>query len=1046
MAKQNNKDDQIKEINPMKFLIIILIIFLGFCNTSKGQPTRSDSSFTSGIPYEIIFDHLMEKEGLSHNMVTSMIRDREGILWIGTQSGLNRYDGKRIEIFRNKKGDAGTLKQNLIIDMTLDSAGDIWCGTEDGIICYRKKTNTFIPYFIKKSGHIPRIDCVVSDNNGKIWGGGSHGLSKLDPATKKFTPISFKSGETNGLPDHVVNKNCMVFDQKNNGLWVGTSKGMAFIDISSEKITSVLNSSAKEIFNAHWISALHLSSGGMLWFYDNTIREIIGYNTIKHKIEYKIPLKNILKDPFGGFIFETSNHELWFSSNSYETIRLHYRKGMTYEIIKNDIANPASVAGDLICAAFEDEDQTVWLGTIAGVSRYNHKKVFYRNVKASNIYPELKENWKFTCITENPNATEWWMGSRSNKIYIFNYNTGVWNILDLTTFPKEKNATYLTDIEFIGDDVVLCFAGAATYQYNQKTKKFAAFKALNGKFKEYKTRVIVQETDSTYLFGNSLPLLRWNKNTNRIQELKYFKTFDKNKVKYDAGWLNASKNKGAWLALSNQDLGYIHPGDSIVYPVSLPVGQNVFRGGYINSLHVDKNGDAWFTYSSQGLYHVKKKKTAVKSSDDCELKQWTMSDGLVNDILLSAVSDNQGNIWCASFNKFSIFDSKNNRFRNIKIQQSENNPFYYNYMIPLSNGNILTNIRGDIVEFDPSRIQVSKPKNPVILSTLSLPERKIFLDHISEVTLQPDENFIKIGFGSLSVPAFTDYSFEYKLDGINENWILTNENTEVSYTNLPPGSYTFRLRSVSSEFDWKSKEKSLIIIIKAPFYKTWWFQIMVFGSLLTILFFGIRYRWNNIRNINILKTKAQLLEKEKTTVMYENLKQHLNPHFLFNSLTSLSSLIRIDQKQAGDFLDKMSKVYRYILRNKDNETVPLSEELNFVNMYIQLQKTRFEAGLVVEQDIPEEYYYAKIVPVTLQNLIENAIKHNTADPENPLIIRLLIENDYLVVKNNLQKKNYVETSNKQGQISMVALYRFLSPLPVIITETETEYIVKIPLL
>jgi LytS/YehU family sensor histidine kinase len=207
-----------------------------------------------------------------------------------------------------------------------------------------------------------------------------------------------------------------------------------------------------------------------------------------------------------------------------------------------------------------------------------------------------------------------------------------------------------------------------------------------------------------------------------------------------------------------------------------------------------------------------------------------------------------------------------------------------------------------------------------------------------------------------------------------------------------------------------------------------------------------KYRVDQQTQVYELKSKAQLLEKEKTTVMYENLKQHLNPHFLFNSLTSLSSLIRIDQKQAGDFLDKMSKVYRYILRNKDNETVPLSEELNFVNMYIQLQKTRFEDGLVVEQHIPEDYFYARIVPVTLQNLIENAIKHNTADPENPLLIQLFIENDYLIVKNNLQKKNYVETSNKQGQISMVALYRFLSPLPVIITETETEYIVKIPLL
>ena len=128
--------------------------------------------------------------------------------------------------------------------------------------------------------------------------------------------------------------------------------------------------------------------------------------------------------------------------------------------------------------------------------------------------------------------------------------------------------------------------------------------------------------------------------------------------------------------------------------------------------------------------------------------------------------------------------------------------------------------------------------------------------------------------------------------------------------------------------------------------------------------------------------------------MYENLKQHLNPHFLFNSLTSLSSLIRIDQ-QAGNFLDRMSKIYRYILKNRDNETVPLAEELKFVDLYIELQKTRFEKGLQADVNIDEEYHHQKIAPLHCKTP-ENAIKHNIADPDSPLIIDLFIENDYLL--------------------------------------------------
>lgn len=180
--------------------------------------------------------------------------------------------------------------------------------------------------------------------------------------------------------------------------------------------------------------------------------------------------------------------------------------------------------------------------------------------------------------------------------------------------------------------------------------------------------------------------------------------------------------------------------------------------------------------------------------------------------------------------------------------------------------------------------------------------------------------------------------------------------------------------------------------------------------------------------------------------MYENLKQHLNPHFLFNSLTSLGSLIRINPKEAGDFLDKMSKVYRYILKNKDNETVPLSEELRFVELYIQLQQTRFGEGLKIQVDIPEEFLHRKIAPVTLQNLVENAIKHNIADVDDPLSIRLYTADDYLIVENKLNRKSHVETSNKQGLNSMISLYKFLSDRPLTISESQNIWLVKIPLI
>jgi len=193
-----------------------------------------------------------------------------------------------------------------------------------------------------------------------------------------------------------------------------------------------------------------------------------------------------------------------------------------------------------------------------------------------------------------------------------------------------------------------------------------------------------------------------------------------------------------------------------------------------------------------------------------------------------------------------------------------------------------------------------------------------------------------------------------------------------------------------------------------------------------------------------LRTKTSLLEREKATIQYDSLKQQLNPHFLFNSLTSLYGLIHVDQDVAADFLDKMSSIYRYILKNGDNETISLQEEIQFAQLYIDLQQTRFGKGLVVNMHVSEEYMHLKIAPVTLQNMIENALKHNIIDIDSPLIIDLYAEDDYLCIRNNLQRKTMVETSNKQGLTQLKKLYQFLIHKPIHIVETENSFMIKIP--
>lgn len=136
----------------------------------------------------------------------------------------------------------------------------------------------------------------------------------------------------------------------------------------------------------------------------------------------------------------------------------------------------------------------------------------------------------------------------------------------------------------------------------------------------------------------------------------------------------------------------------------------------------------------------------------------------------------------------------------------------------------------------------------------------------------------------------------------------------------------------------------------------------------------------------------------------------------------------------------------YILKYGDSETVNLKDEIQFAALYISLQQTRFKNWLQVNIDIDDEFMHYKIAPVTLQNLIENAIKHNVIDTDSPLMIDIYIEQEYIVVKNNLQKKNVVETSNKKGLIQFITLYNYLTKKPIKIEETDDSFCLKIPLI
>jgi two-component sensor histidine kinase len=194
------------------------------------------------------------------------------------------------------------------------------------------------------------------------------------------------------------------------------------------------------------------------------------------------------------------------------------------------------------------------------------------------------------------------------------------------------------------------------------------------------------------------------------------------------------------------------------------------------------------------------------------------------------------------------------------------------------------------------------------------------------------------------------------------------------------------------------------------------------------------------------KVKEQKVIAGTASAQFESLKNQIDPHFLFNSLNVLSSLIEENPDNAQKFTTSLSKIYRYVLEQKDKELVSVAEELAFAKTYMNLLKMRFENSISYELPIELGNPDAKVVPLSLQLLLENTIKHNVASEKKPLHIKIYFENNYLIVENNLQKKEVLQDRKGVGLQNIVNRYALISERKVLVDQTETAFKVKIPIL
>jgi LytS/YehU family sensor histidine kinase len=226
---------------------------------------------------------------------------------------------------------------------------------------------------------------------------------------------------------------------------------------------------------------------------------------------------------------------------------------------------------------------------------------------------------------------------------------------------------------------------------------------------------------------------------------------------------------------------------------------------------------------------------------------------------------------------------------------------------------------------------------------------------------------------------------------------------------------------------------------------TWYSLFFAATILCTILLVAVQlWLWFNSSKRYVSKVLAK---SERTQFQYSQLKRQLNPHFLFNSLSILDYLVQEQQtERASDYIKKLANIYRYLLKQEEYDTIELSKEIDFLGLYIDIMRERFLDSFEVKIDIEPHLRSRKVVPCSLQVLVENAFKHNTASPTQKLQIEIFSEKDNIVVRNNLAPKQSSPESNGFGLKNLRAQYKVLSGTKVVIEQSKEHFTVKFPLL
>ncbi|MDZ7615091.1 MAG: two-component regulator propeller domain-containing protein [Flavobacteriaceae bacterium] len=845
----------------------------------------------TGSSQEIRFKHITSNDGLSQNTVLAITQDSDGFMWFGTKDGLNKYDGYSFTIYQNVPSDPKTIDSNYITALFTDSRGNLWVGTENGLLNrYDKGSDTFqrigLPFTNSDGQNNYEIKDITEGKNGTIWvGTRDYGVFKvplLENVVQEKLIKQYRKEEKGpyNLSNNIIRE---LYEDKNEILWIGTNNGLTRMDVKKETFApfyfDVKDPKAPKNVLDGAVTSIYGTTDGFLWL--GTLSGLIKFNTRNYSYEFFPHHYTVDRYGWGEIteIVEGHKQNLWLGTPGELMFFNTENKVFTY--FRNDPHRQESISYNSISGLYKDRTNIIWIGTVGmGIDYYDPK------------------SHRFSLLKRGPD--------KNSRITGFSLRS----IL-------EENDRYVW------------VAGEVLYRWDRKTNTLKSFETTSKRVDDFGNvgpYSMVKARDGNLWFASSEGLYVYDPTLEKAEQFKFNKDKPEGVPQKNVFTVFEDKEGQLWIATENflsrmtdkkkglfKHYRYALDPEYFLYlrPVLYDDGKKLWLGTKKGLLAFDKKKESFHTYKNDPNdpaslinNHIKSicpdpenpdRYLWIGTSAGLEMfdktkgsfKHFTEKDGLPNNVIYGILSDHQNKLWLSTNKGISRFSPSEKAFRNFEINDGlQNNEFNTGAYFKSDKGELFFGGLDGMNYFFPEQIKDNPFIPPIALTGIRVyngskkdEEKNSFVSipvyDKNAMTFTSKDYIIWLKFAALDFSTSEKNHYAYKLEGFHDDWIYIQNSRNVSFTHLPSGQYTFKLKASNNDGVWNETGISIPMRIMPHWSQSWWAYCLYFLLLMMLLYIIRRYEINRI----LVKNQLEVERIEKGTLRELD---HLKSQFFTN--------------------------------------------------------------------------------------------------------------------------------------------------------------------